>query len=147
MRAKAERFRRPEHGGGPWVWLLDGGVAEVIDVRRLMSCDFSSPQDGRKEWIYRFETGSGRARESAAGSSCARRAASAGGTAAGVLCAADEEAVKCYLDGKIKFTDIPKIIEKVLSRHKNVTGREPAIYDILESDRWAREETRKICYR
>jgi hypothetical protein len=29
--------------------------------RRLISCDFSSPQDGRKEWIYRFETGSGRA--------------------------------------------------------------------------------------
>ena len=29
--------------------------------RRLMSCDFSSSHDGRKEWIYRFETGTGRA--------------------------------------------------------------------------------------
>jgi 1-deoxy-D-xylulose-5-phosphate reductoisomerase len=53
--------------------------------------------------------------------------------------------VKTYLDGKIKFTDIPKIIEKVMSRHKNITDRELAIYDILEADRWAREEARSLC--
>jgi 1-deoxy-D-xylulose-5-phosphate reductoisomerase len=75
----------------------------------------------------------------------ARRAASAGGTAPGVLCASDEEAVKSYLEGDLKFTDIPKIIEKVLSRHKNITERELTIYDILEADRWAREEVRSIC--
>lgn len=75
----------------------------------------------------------------------ARRAASAGGTAPSVLCASDEEVVKSYLDGDIKFTDIPKVIEKVISRHKNITEREPAIYDILEADRWAREEARSIC--
>ncbi len=75
----------------------------------------------------------------------ARHAASAGGTAPGVLCASDEEVVKSYLEGDMKFTDIPKIIEKVLSRHKNITERELTIYDILEADRWAREEVRSIC--
>jgi len=77
----------------------------------------------------------------------ARDAAAAGGTAPGVLCAADEEAVKCYLGGDIKFTDIPKVIEKVMSHHNNITSREPAIYDILEADRWAREETKSLCCR
>ena len=75
----------------------------------------------------------------------ARIAASAGGTAPGVLCASDEEAVASYLEGKIKFTDISKIIEKVMSRHKNVKDREMAIYDILEADKWAREETKSLC--
>ncbi len=75
----------------------------------------------------------------------ARRSSSVGGTAPSVLCASDEEAVRSYLDNKIKFTDIPRIIEKVLSRHKNITGRELTIYDILEADRWAREETKKLC--
>lgn len=75
----------------------------------------------------------------------ARCAAAAGGTAPSVLCASDEEVVKSYLGGDIKFTDIPRIIEKVISRHKNITEREPAIYDILEADRWAREEARSIC--
>jgi len=78
--------------------------------------------------------------------SLARKAASEGGTAPAVLCAADEIAVARYLDGKIRFTDIPKVIEKVLSlrdsRCANLT-----IDDILAADRWAREEAESICSR
>jgi 1-deoxy-D-xylulose-5-phosphate reductoisomerase len=77
----------------------------------------------------------------------ARSAAADGGTAPAVLCAADEEAVRCYLDGRIKLTGIAKTIEKVLSKHRNITGRELVVYDVLESDRWAREEAKKICSR
>lgn len=75
----------------------------------------------------------------------AREAAAAGGTAPAVLCAADEEAVRFYLEGKISFTSIPKIIEKVLSGNKNIIGRELVVYDVLESDRWAREKARSLC--
>jgi 1-deoxy-D-xylulose-5-phosphate reductoisomerase len=77
----------------------------------------------------------------------ARRAARTGGTAPAALCAADEEAVKHYLDGGIKFSGIAKTIEKVLKKHKNITGRELVIYDVLEADRWARQEARAICCR
>jgi 1-deoxy-D-xylulose-5-phosphate reductoisomerase len=75
----------------------------------------------------------------------ARQAARAGGTAPAVLCAADEEAVKCYLGGNIKFTDISKIIEKVLARHNNTKDALTA-GDIVDADAWAREEARSLCY-
>ncbi len=76
----------------------------------------------------------------------ARQASSAGGTAPGVLCAADEEAVKGYLDGKIRFSDISKIIAKVLRRHRNImNGKNPTIDDIIEAEEWAKDETRAIC--
>jgi 1-deoxy-D-xylulose-5-phosphate reductoisomerase len=74
----------------------------------------------------------------------ARQAARSGGTAPAVLCAADEEAVKCYLEGNIKFSGIPKTIEKVLSRHRNVKGG-MSVNDILDADAWAREEARSFC--
>ncbi|MCM8790532.1 MAG: 1-deoxy-D-xylulose-5-phosphate reductoisomerase [Candidatus Omnitrophica bacterium] len=75
----------------------------------------------------------------------ARAAASSGGTAPAALCAADEEAVKCYLDGNIKFSRIAEIIEKVLSRHRNVKIDALSVKDILDTDRWAREEARSLC--
>lgn len=75
----------------------------------------------------------------------AREAAASGGTASAVLCAADEEAVNCYLSGKIKFSDMPRIIEKVLSKHKNKGNSNLTVARVLEAGRWAREETRSIC--
>jgi 1-deoxy-D-xylulose-5-phosphate reductoisomerase len=75
----------------------------------------------------------------------ARAAAASGALAPAVLCASDEEVVKSYLDGKIRFSDIPKIIEKVLTRHKNTRGA-VLINDILDADSWAREETVRLCY-
>lgn len=75
----------------------------------------------------------------------ARAAARSGGTSPAVLCAADEEAVQCYLDGRIRFSDIPKVIEKVLSRHKNISGQNPSLRDILDAVEWAKEEARAIC--
>ncbi len=75
----------------------------------------------------------------------ARHAGASGGLAPAVLCASDEEAVKNYLDGSITFTDIPKIIEKVLERHKN-TVRAISVKDVMDADSWAREETIRLCY-
>ena len=44
----------------------------------------------------------------------ARRALAKGGTATAAFNAADEIAVAAFLKGKIKFTDIPRIIEKTI---------------------------------
>ncbi|MBN2453774.1 MAG: 1-deoxy-D-xylulose-5-phosphate reductoisomerase [Candidatus Omnitrophica bacterium] len=76
----------------------------------------------------------------------AREAAASGGTALAVLCAADEGAVKHFLERRIKFSDIPGVIEKVMSRHKNAR-KEISVEDVLNADSWAKEETDILCYR
>ena len=73
----------------------------------------------------------------------ARHAAKAGGTHPAVLCASDEIAVERYLAGAIEFSDIPKVIEKVLQRHHNTKA--PAMGDVLDAIAWAEEEARSIC--
>ena len=59
-----------------------------------------------------------------------------------VLNAADEVLVNAFLDGKIKYTDIPKMIEKMLDLHK--PEKLDTINKILELDRKTREETEKV---
>jgi len=63
-----------------------------------------------------------------------------GQSACAVLNAANEEAVSLYLDGKIRFTHIIKIVQKVLRKHKDIN--KPTLKDILRLDRWAKEEAR-----
>lgn len=74
----------------------------------------------------------------------AREALKDDGTYPAVLNAADEEAVRSYLKGKIKFSRIPAVIEKVLERHKRAV-KKPSIGDIIGAESWAREETAKLC--
>ncbi|MFH1856704.1 MAG: 1-deoxy-D-xylulose-5-phosphate reductoisomerase [Candidatus Omnitrophota bacterium] len=71
----------------------------------------------------------------------AYKAVEKGGTYPCALNAADEELVHAYLNEKIKFTDIPKIIEKVLAKHKSV--EEPGLEEILEADISVRQLTKK----
>lgn len=63
-----------------------------------------------------------------------------GGTAPAVLNAADEIAVQAFLDRKIAFSDIPKLIESTLGAHK--TGAADSIESITEADAWARDYAR-----
>lgn len=72
----------------------------------------------------------------------AYKVAEENGTSASVLNAANEELVNSFLKGKINFIQIPKIIEKVLGRHKNKL--EPRLSEILGADSWAREETKRL---
>lgn len=68
----------------------------------------------------------------------AYRAAQEGGTAPCVLNAANEVSVEEFLKGQLGFISIPKVIEKTLASHKKINN--PSLKDILEADRWAREE-------
>ncbi len=65
-----------------------------------------------------------------------------GGTLPAVLNASNEIAVRAFLDGIIGFNKIPVIIKKVMESHTTQPACDIAI--ILETDRWAREETRKL---
>ena len=59
-----------------------------------------------------------------------------------VLNAADEVLVNAFLEEKIKFTDIPYVIEKMLNNH---TGEKlDTVEKILDLDRRARQDTLKI---
>ncbi|MCG0277248.1 MAG: 1-deoxy-D-xylulose-5-phosphate reductoisomerase [Thermanaeromonas sp.] len=61
-----------------------------------------------------------------------------GGTLPAVLNAADEVAVELFLQGRIKFTAIPRLIEETLDRHEKV--KDPTLEDIWEADAWARRQ-------
>jgi 1-deoxy-D-xylulose-5-phosphate reductoisomerase len=64
------------------------------------------------------------------------------GTHPSVLNASNEAAVMEFIEGGIKFTDIPRVIEKILELHKPV--RDPGLEDILEADKWARIKTKEM---
>ncbi len=77
---------------------------------------------------------------------CLKLALSAGkegGTAPCVLSAANEIAVYAFMDKKIKFTDIPRIVGHVLEKHKTI--KKPGLEEILLADAWARKEAKKLC--
>lgn len=63
-------------------------------------------------------------------------------TSAAALNASNEELVNAFLNKKINFIQIPKVIEKVLSRHKKIN--QPDLNQILTADNWARQETKRI---
>jgi 1-deoxy-D-xylulose-5-phosphate reductoisomerase len=65
-----------------------------------------------------------------------------GGTYPSVLCAADEVAVDLFLSGTIKFTDIARLIEQLLTEHKTVAT--PSMEDILAADAWARQRVNQL---
>ena len=61
-----------------------------------------------------------------------------GGTMPAVLNAANEVVVEAFREEKVKFTDMPEIIERVLSSHQPKLS--PSLGEILEADSWARDE-------
>ena len=63
----------------------------------------------------------------------------AGGSMTAVLNAANEQAVALFLEEKIEFLDIPKVIEKACDRHQADNCPDPSLEDILAADRWARQ--------
>ncbi|MDL2239848.1 1-deoxy-D-xylulose-5-phosphate reductoisomerase [Bacteroidales bacterium OttesenSCG-928-L14] len=68
----------------------------------------------------------------------AKEACKIGGSMTAVLNAANEAAVYSFLDNKIKFTDIPKIITKAMENHNVINN--PTYDDLLAVDKETREQ-------
>lgn len=106
-----------------WPERIESGVAP-LDVFAASRLDFERPD------VVRFP--------------CLRLAFEAlklGGTAPAVLNAANEIAVQAFLDMKIGFTDIPRLIEAVLAD----IGAKPveSLVDVVSADRQARETAQR----
>jgi 1-deoxy-D-xylulose-5-phosphate reductoisomerase len=68
--------------------------------------------------------------------SLAYRALNAGGTLPAAMNAANEEAVRAFIEERICLTEIPLVIEAVMNNHSNKPALE--IETVLEADRYAR---------
>jgi 1-deoxy-D-xylulose-5-phosphate reductoisomerase len=66
------------------------------------------------------------------------RACEVGGTLPAVLNAANEVAVGAFLNQSIGFADIPIVVEQTMDKHHIIPS--PELQNILEADRWAREQ-------
>jgi 1-deoxy-D-xylulose-5-phosphate reductoisomerase len=102
-----------------WPERIGSGV-QSLDLTAVARLDFEPPDSGRFPALR-----------------LARAVAEAGGTAPTVLNAANEVAVAAFLGGRLGFLGIPRVIEEVLGRHRNVPADD--LSTVLEADRWARE--------
>lgn len=73
--------------------------------------------------------------------SYAYEALKAGGSMPAVLNAANETVVDAFLNRKICFLEIPKIIHKVMEKH--ICINRPTVEEILFLDKWAREYSKE----
>ncbi len=64
----------------------------------------------------------------------------AGGCMPAVLNAANEQAVALFLEEKIAFLDIPRLIETICDRFTAQNTSNPNLDDIIAADTWAREQ-------
>jgi 1-deoxy-D-xylulose-5-phosphate reductoisomerase len=65
-----------------------------------------------------------------------------GGTMPAVFHGADTTAVKAFMDKKIKFTDIPVIIQNTMDAHEIIN--DPDLDAILDSEKWAQEYAKTL---
>ncbi|MDD5260159.1 MAG: 1-deoxy-D-xylulose-5-phosphate reductoisomerase [bacterium] len=69
------------------------------------------------------------------------QAAKIGGTMPAVMSAADEIAVQSFLENKIGFIQISKIIDNVMKKHKSIA--QPTLSRVIKAADWARTEAKK----
>ena len=97
------------------------GVAERMDWQTAFTLEFYPPDPERYPAL-------------AIGHECAK----AGGTSGAVLNAANEAAVGAFLAGELHFTEIVPACRSVLESHNFESH--PTLGQLIEIDRWAREE-------
>ena len=90
-----------------------------LDLTKLGTLRFEAPDEGRFPCLR-----------------LAYRALRAGGTLPAALNAANEEAVKAFLGGRMRLTDIARVIERVMDAHE--TRPVSSLDVVLEVDRRAR---------
>ncbi|MBF0290894.1 MAG: 1-deoxy-D-xylulose-5-phosphate reductoisomerase [Nitrospinae bacterium] len=96
-----------------------------LDFSRLMTLTFEPPD------LTRFPC-----------LALAYQATQAGPSAPAVLSAANEVAVEAFLNRKIGFLDIPRMVEKTLNESPNFPVN--TIADVLAVDHWARARAREL---
>jgi 1-deoxy-D-xylulose-5-phosphate reductoisomerase len=72
----------------------------------------------------------------------AYRSIEIGETMPAILNAANEVAVNAFLEGSIKFTEVPLLISRVMGEHEVKAVH--TIEDILRADQWAREKSKSF---
>ena len=115
-------MRTPIAYGLGWPERLVSGVAP-LDLVATARLDFEAPDEARFPCLR-----------------LAREAVAAGGTAMAVCNAANEVAVAAFLEGQIRFTEIPLLIEQTLER---VAVVEPTELSVVEA---ADAEARDLAY-
>lgn len=113
-------MRTPIAYGLGWPDRIDAGVAP-LDLIATARLDFEAPDEARFPCLR-----------------LAREAVAAGGTAMAICNAANEIAVDAFLSQKIRFTDIPRVIEHSLSM---VAAVEPVSLAVVET---ADEQARAV---
>jgi 1-deoxy-D-xylulose-5-phosphate reductoisomerase len=103
-----------------WPDRIASGV-ESLDIVRAGRLDFEAPD------VERFPC-----------LSLATTVAGLGGTAPAVLNAANEVAVKAFLERRLSFTDIPRTIDAVLQQHS--VRSVGSLDDVLAADEWSRRQ-------
>jgi len=71
----------------------------------------------------------------------------AGGTMPAVMNAANEQAVALFLEERIHFLDIPRLIEQTCERHASELCADPCLDTVLAVDAWARRQVREAAAR
>jgi 1-deoxy-D-xylulose-5-phosphate reductoisomerase len=77
----------------------------------------------------------------------ARRAGETGGCMTAVYNAANEEAAEAFLAGRVGFPAIVRIIADVLCAADQWSAEPATVEDVLDAQRWAREEARRLIER
>ena len=101
------------------------GVSPALDLARVGTLTFEEPDLERFPCLAYAYTALG-----------------AGGSMPAVLSAANEVAVKYFLDEKIGYTDIARVIKTTMDAHTPSPVR--TVEDALKADLWARQEAEKI---
>ena len=68
----------------------------------------------------------------------------AGGSMTGVLSAANEKAIELFIEEKISYLDIFKVVELTCEKHQSELVAVPSLEEILHYDAWAREYTASL---
>ncbi len=100
-------------------------VIEPLDLVKIGTLDFKRPDFTRFPCL-----------------SLACEAARKGGGMPAVLSAADEVAVEAFIARAIRFTDIPRVVEKTMAAY-TVSGGLPSFQEVVEIDAWARAKAKE----
>ncbi len=101
------------------------GVSPALDLAKVGTLTFEEPDMDRFPCLaYAFD------------------ALKAGGSMPAVLSAANEVAVKYFLEEKIGYTDIARVIRSTMDAH--TPSNIETVEDALKADLWARQEAEKV---